>query len=129
MVGTRILSRTDNDKLILFYYFLISLACSIPMGIAQWQPVPLSAWPYLLYIGLSIFLAMWLYTMAFIYAKATIVSPITYFSVVISGFLGWLIWDHIPSSTAVAGVILVMAAGALTLYMSAKEQASQTQAQ
>ena len=128
MVGTRVLSRTENEKKIMFYYFLISLLCSIPLGIYHWQPIPLWTLPFLLYIGLSIFLAMWLYTKAFSYAKASIVSPITYFAVVVSGFLGWLIWDHIPSSTALQGVVIVMTAGALTVYFSAREPEAEDQA-
>ena len=67
---------------------------------------------------------MWLYTNAFINAKATVVAPITYFAVVLSGFAGWYFWDHIPTSTAFIGVFLVIASGALTLYLSAREEAA-----
>jgi len=124
MIGTRTLSRTDSGKLIMFYYFAISLVCSLPLGIYHWQPIPTAAWPYLIFIGLSIFIAMWLYTKAYSYAKASVVSPISYFAVVVAGFLGWLIWDHIPTETAVIGAVLVMSAGGLTLYLSSREEAS-----
>lgn len=59
MVGTRVLSKTDSSLQIMVYYFVLSLICSIPLGLYHWQPIPLSAWPYLLYIGISIYLALW----------------------------------------------------------------------
>ncbi len=122
MVGTRTLSRTDSGKSIMFYYFLISFLLSLPLAIYHWQSIPLRAWPYLIFIGLSIFIAMWLYTKAFSYAKASVVSPINYFAVVVSGFLGWIIWDYIPTNTAVAGAILIVGAGGLSLYLAAREE-------
>ena len=123
MVGTRTLSKTDSGKTIMFYYFAISFILSTPLAIYHWQPIPLRAWPYLIFIGFSIFITMWLYTKAFSYAKASVVSPINYFSVVISGFLGWLIWSDIPTHTALIGAIFVIAAAILSFVISNKEDA------
>ena len=64
---------------------------------------------------------MWLYTKAFSYAKASVVSPINYFSVVISGIIGWVIWSDIPTHTAMIGAIFVIAAALLSFYLSQKE--------
>ncbi len=120
MVGTSTLSKTDSGKTIMFYYFAISFVFSTPLAIYHWQPVPLRAWPYLIFIGLSIFVTMWLYTKAFSYAKASVVSPINYFSVVISGFLGWLIWSDIPTHTALIGAVFVIASAILSFFLSQK---------
>ena len=122
MVGTQILSRTESEALILFYYFVISLICSLPLAIMHWESIPLQHIPLLIYIGLSFFITMWLYTKAYSYAKASIVAPINYFAVVIAGFLGWMIWDHLPTEGSLLGVAVVMGAGVLTVYLAAKEQ-------
>ena len=124
MVGTRTLSKTDSGKSIMFYYFAISFLLSLPLAIYHWQPIPLWAWPYLIFIGVSIFITMWLYTKAFSYAKASVVSPINYFSVVISGFLGWIIWADIPTNTAIIGALFVISAAALSFYLSRQEERS-----
>ncbi len=121
MVGTRILSRTDRASLILFYYILISFICSLPFAIYYWQPIPMWTLPYLAFNGISMLLAIWLYTKAYSYAKPSVVSPINYFSVVIAGILGWLIWQNIPNTTAVVGTFVVITAGLLTVYVSTKE--------
>ncbi len=118
MIGTRTLSKTESSKTILFYYFFISFVLSLPLAIINWQPIPLHAWPLLIFIGLSIFIAMWLYTKAFSYAKASVVAPINYFAVVISGLFGWLIWNDVPSETAIWGAILIILAGGLTIYLA-----------
>ena len=121
MVGTRRLSRTESSQTIMFYYFLLSTACSLPLAIHDWQGIPAAhSWPYLLYIGLSIYLAMWLYTLAYSYAKPSVVSPISYFSVVFSGLLGWGIWQDIPSYWSFIGIALVMIAGTATLVIPNK---------
>ncbi len=121
MVGTRTLSRTDSGKNIMFYYFLVSFLLSSPLAFYHWQPIPWQAWPYLIFIGLSIFIAMWLYTKAFSYAKASVVSPINYFAVVVSGVLGWVIWDYLPTQTAVLGALMIVGAGGLSIYLASRE--------
>tara|TARA_B110000444_G_C18741808_1_gene548367 strand:- start:190 stop:1080 length:891 start_codon:yes stop_codon:yes gene_type:complete len=122
MVATRVLSSTENTSLILFYYFAISLMCSLPAGITQWRPIPLLAWPYLIGIGISIYLAMWLYTKSLAYARVTIIAPIGYFAVVNSGLLGWLLWEHTPGLRMTSGILLVIIAGLLAIYIGAREE-------
>ncbi len=117
MVGTRQLSSTESSSTIMFFYFLLSFLLSLPLAILHWQAVPWHTVPYLLYIGTSIFLAMWLYTKAYSYAKPSIVSPMSYFAVIFSGLLGWLLWDHLPGTLSLAGIALVVSAGVGTVYL------------
>ncbi len=123
MVGTRVLSHSESSGTIMLYYFLLSFVLSTPLAIANWQPIPLESWPYLLYIGLSIFIAMWLYTKAYSYAKPSIVSPISYFSVVFSGLIGWLIWGHVPTALSLVGIAVVICAGICTVYLGNSDTA------
>ena len=122
MVGTRLLSHSESSSKILFYYHVIALILSIPLAIYTWKAIPTWAWPYLFYNSLSIFVAMWLYTKAYSYAKASVISPIGYFSVVNAGILGWLIWDHLPDNIAFAGIAVVVCAGLITVWQSAQEE-------
>ena len=118
MVGTRALSSTEPASRILFFYFLISFACSLPVALLNWQPIPASAYPYLLYIGLAIHITMWLYTKAYTFARASVVSPINYSGVVFSGLLGWFIWEHVPDYVSLAGMLLVVGAGLLSVFLN-----------
>ena len=123
MVGTRLLSHSESSGTIMFYYFALSLGLSTPLAMLNWQPIPLQSWPYLIYIGLSIFIAMWLYTKAYSYAKPSIVSPISYFSVVFSGLIGWVIWGHVPTPLTVIGIAIVICAGICTVYLGSSDKA------
>jgi len=120
MIGTRLLSQTQSANTIISYYFFISFLCSLPFGLYNWRVFPLWTLPYLLFIGVSIYATMVFYTKAYSYAKPSVVAPISYFSVIISGAMGWLIWQHIPSSTALIGAMLVIVAGLLTIYLNDK---------
>ena len=127
MVATRILSRTEDTKLILFYYFFFSLVCSVPPAIIEWQPIPLWTLPFLLFIGISITSSLWLYTLALSYTSATVVGPMTYLSVVTAGLMGWAIWGHIPDAIAFAGISLVIASGVLAAYIGYRDEKKQAQ--
>ncbi|MET4694925.1 DMT family transporter [Endozoicomonas lisbonensis] len=126
MVGTRTLSTTEPSSLILFYYFAISFLCSLPLAIANWQAIPLWTLPWLAYVGLSIFITMWLYTQAYTWAKATVVAPVNYLGVVFAGFLGWLMWGHVPDTVALSGMVLVVGAGLLSIYLGATASRQKT---
>ncbi|WP_439133661.1 DMT family transporter [Pseudomaricurvus sp.] len=117
MVGTRLLSQYETSGKIMFYYFALSFVLSLPLALFNWQTIPPKSWPYLIYIGLSIFIAMWLYTKAYSYASPSIVSPISYFSVVFAGLLGWIVWGHLPSALSFAGIAIVVVAGIYTVYL------------
>ena len=115
MLGTRVLSATEPQGRILFYYFFISLICSAPFAIYYWQPIPPNMWIWLVLIGLSIWVMMWCYTKAYSYAKPSIISPVSYMGVVFAGLTGWYIWNHTPDSMSVLGMVVVMIAGIISV--------------
>lgn len=118
MVTTKELSLTENSNRILFYYFLISFLLSLPFAIYHWQPVPLEKVPFLLFVGFSIFITMKLYTRAYGLAPTSVLAPFSYFGVVFAGLVGWLIWNHVPDIYSLAGILLVVLGGAITLLYS-----------
>ena len=65
--------------------------------------------------------AMYLYTLAYGFAPASIVSPVSYVGVVFSGLWGSLIWGHIPDSYALSGMILIFMSVLLTTYLTQRK--------
>ncbi len=122
MVLTRVLSQEEPEKRILFYYFLISLIFAIPFFIIDYQPIPLQAVPWLLLIGFGMYFAFIPYTRAYTYAKASIVSPTSYFSVIFAGIFDWLLWDYFPDKLTLIGVSLVFVAGFIIVRQGADEE-------
>ena len=111
IITTRMLTRTEPTNRVLFYYFTLSAAASFPLALLNWQPIPAKALLPMALIGLSIWLTMWLYTQAYVYAKASVISPLSYTGVVFTGFWGWYFWDQIPDWLSFAGVVLVVGGG------------------
>ena len=121
IVTTRALTLTEPTTRILFYYFSLSALCSIPLAITNWQSIPIFSLPFMAGIGLSIWLTMWLYTLAYSYAKATVISPISYSGVLFTGTLGWIFWDQLPAKSAIAGAVLIILGGLGSVYLGRKK--------
>lgn len=129
MVLTRVLSQEEPEIRILFYYFLISLIFAIPFFIINYQPIPFTALPWLLLIGFGMYFAFIPYTRAYRYAKASVVAPTSYFSVLFAGVFDWIFWDYFPDIWTMVGVSLVLIAGFIIIKQGNEEQKAALTAQ
>lgn len=115
MVYTRELSTDEPANRILFYYFAISTVLSAPLAAVDLKPFPLHIVPLLGFVGISIFITMKLYTIAYSAAPTNTLAPFSYFGVIFAGLLGWLFWDQMPDSRSLIGMGIVVAGGVITL--------------
>lgn len=53
MMSVRWLGATEPVTRVLFYYFLLATVMSIPIAIADWQPVASQGWPWLIALGFA----------------------------------------------------------------------------
>jgi drug/metabolite transporter (DMT)-like permease len=123
MVATHKLATTEPASRILLYYFLLSLACVAPFSINDFGELRWQEWAAMLYIGVSIYYTLRLYTRAYAMAPAYAIAPINYFAVVLAGFWGWLIWFQVPDGWSLAGSALVICGGLLAVYLARPLQA------
>ena len=72
----------------------------------------------MIYIGVSIYFTLRLYTRAYSMAPASAIAPINYFAVVLAGLWGWVFWRQVPDAWSVVGRALVICGGLLTIYLS-----------
>lgn len=115
MVSTRQLAHTEPETRILFYYFALSLVAIVPFWLFHAEPIPPAAWPWLIYIGVAMYVSFLLYTRAYRFATASVLAPTAYFTVAFAGLLDWLVWRHVPDLPALSGTALVMIGGLLVL--------------
>lgn len=113
MHGTRLLATHEPARRILLMYFLTALAFALPWAIWAWRPFPLTRLPALLGVGLCLFGSLSLFTRAYALLPTQQLAPFAYTSVLFAGLLDWLIWQHTPNATALAGMALVIASGIL----------------
>ena len=120
MATTRGLSTSEPAARVLCYYFLISFLASTPMGLVHLEPVSVEQLPGLVYVGLSIFITMVLYTRAYTHAPTTVVAPLSYIAVPLSGLLDWWFWQTLPNTLAVVGSLMVIGSGIVTVVLSTR---------
>lgn len=121
MITTRLLTKTESSDSVLIYYFSIALVASLPLALWHLAPAPLWVWGLLLVLGLGLSLALWLYTQAYRAIKPSILSPVSYLSVVFAGAWGWWFWQELPSVWSLLGVALVVASACLILWLGDDE--------
>lgn len=106
------LSQTEPTERIIFYFITISLIVSIFPMIYAWHSIEsLIHWVYIFSIGLFAFLFQFFITKSYTYLPATKASPLGFLSIVVSGILGWLIWNTIPDVFTIVGMLLIIGSG------------------
>ncbi len=121
MVATRLLVYTESNTTVVFYYYLIAVLASLLPALKSLGPAPIHVWAMLFGSGLCLHLAMSCYTMAFRYAKPSVISPISFFGVVFAGGWGWLFWGQIPVIWTYIGITLVAAGAVMVIRQEGVE--------
>ncbi|ULE33247.1 DMT family transporter [Mycobacterium sp. IDR2000157661] len=111
MMSVRWLGSTEPMIRILFYYFLLSSAMSIPIAVADWQPIPATVWPWLLALGFAQLASQVLIVVAYRYASAEKVGPFIYSVIVFTALIDWIVWQQRPTLSACLGMALVVGGG------------------
>jgi drug/metabolite transporter (DMT)-like permease len=117
---SRVLSSTEKAVTMLFYTALVG---SIVFGIALpwfWEnKVPSNLELALFFsMGLAGGLGHFLFTLAFRYAPASVLAPVTYLQLLWAGLLGWLIFDTTPDGLSILGMVIIAGAGLLIALKS-----------
>lgn len=87
-----------------------ALALSLVLP-GAWQPIPDSAWPYIVLLILAGGISQTLLVFSFAYAKASTLAPFTYSEIVAAVILGYLMFGTLPSLLSWAGIALITAGG------------------
>ena len=111
MMTVRWLGATEPVIRILFYYFLLSTVLSVPIAVVDWAPIPSTAWPWLIGLGIAQLLSQILIVIAYRYASAEKVGPFIYSVIVFTALIDWLVWDHAPTTATYLGMALVIGGG------------------
>jgi drug/metabolite transporter (DMT)-like permease len=117
MAGIRRLTSTEPAVRIVFYFSLTAtLVSAVPLAWAWQTPAP-GLWLKLIAVGVLATSAQILMTRAYAHAPAAQVGPFSYGIVVFAGLFGWALWGELPDLLSLAGVLLVIVAGILTIHL------------
>lgn len=122
MVSIRRISDTEPPARIVFYFAALATAISaVPMLWAWRMPAPAD---FLLLVGAGVTATVGQLnlTKAYSFAPAARVGPFTYFAVVFSAILGWVIWDERLDRWSILGSLLVVATCVLVSWRRKEPQ-------
>jgi drug/metabolite transporter (DMT)-like permease len=127
MVGTvtmavRGMTATESIETLLVWQLLVIAALQgllLPFGL-KWPTGFDSA--LMIGSGLIHLASQYLWTKALALAPATAVSPFFYFMLVWASFIGFMIWDEIPTLQTLIGSCIVVVSGLLLLYYEAQSR-------
>jgi drug/metabolite transporter (DMT)-like permease len=123
MAGIRKLTNTEPATRVVFYFSLTSTLISAVPLLWHWQAPTPDLWISLVLIGGLSTAAQILMTRGYACAPAAQVGPFLYAIVVFAALFGWAFWDELPDWLSLAGALVVIAAGILTIRMAGKEAA------
>jgi drug/metabolite transporter (DMT)-like permease len=127
-VGVRRLTRTEPVRRIVFYFAIIATFLSALPTAVSWRMPHGLVWLAAAAMGLTATLGQLAMTRAYAHAPASQVGPFIYSSVVFAAGLDWLFWRKLPDAFTVAGGVLVVAAGILSLRLNPAEAEVETPA-
>jgi len=114
-VTIRRMSATEPSQRIVFYFGLIATLVSCPAALLNWQPIPSSAWVWLIAMGAVATAGQLAMTKAYRIAPTGKVGVYVYSAVVYGAFMGWWFWDEMPTLATVGGAALIICAGLINL--------------
>lgn len=122
IVQMRLISKTSSTQQILFYYLLINSIVSGSVALFQWQsPQSITAWLFLLGIGIFGALNQVFSTLSYVTALARIVSPMMFLVVIFGSFFDWLLWNNIPNLLTILGGVFIIGGAIITIYFGQKK--------
>jgi drug/metabolite transporter (DMT)-like permease len=120
-----VLRKTERAPVLLFYSALLG---TVVFGLAlpwYWggpSPTPIY---YLLFVAMGVFggVGHFFFTEAFHLAPASLLAPIMYLQLLISGFLGWRIFGQVPDRVTLIGMAIIAASGIVVALYGRGEMA------
>jgi drug/metabolite transporter (DMT)-like permease len=111
---SRVLATTESTMAMLFY---VALSGSILFGVMllfDWQNFSYTTldMALLFYIGAASLLAHFLLTSAYRFAPASMLAPFNYFHIAFAVVAGWIVYNHIPDTWALLGMVMIAISGA-----------------
>lgn len=115
-VFVRSMAQTESTAAIAFYFMATAAALSLltlPFG---WVVPTLRDGSLLVCAGIVGGFGQILQTSAFRQAEAGIIAPFTYAAMIWALVIGFIVFDEIPTSATLIGVVFVMSAGSLIVW-------------
>jgi drug/metabolite transporter (DMT)-like permease len=111
MVFTRRMSSTEPAALTMAYTAVIGLLAASVIVPFEWVTPSPHDWLMIVIVGITATMGHALFVIAFGYAAASLLAPLSYIQIVWATLLGYVVFGDAPGFVAVLGMVLVVASG------------------
>lgn len=113
----RHLGRIDDPVCITFYFTLTGVVASLAgLALQDWQTPPAPDLALLVGVGLLGGMAQYLMTLSYRYLAVGVLAPLKYLTIVVGGFIAYLVWGELPDWQSLTGICIIVASGLYTLH-------------
>ncbi|MDT1062380.1 DMT family transporter [Paracoccus sp. CPCC 101403] len=107
VVQTRALATESPAVMMLFYTVGLAVLTAIP-AIIVWRPVASADWPTLLAIGILAQAGQYCFLRAYRSHEASLLAPLSYLSILLAAFAGWLAFGDRPGIGFPLGTLILL---------------------
>jgi drug/metabolite transporter (DMT)-like permease len=119
VIGIKQLAKTEETRVIMFYYAFWAAALSAAPTWIEWVTPVSSEWPLLILMGFLGIAGQSMITTGLTLGDATAMAPLDYSRVLYSAVLGFFLFNEIPGVWSFVGMALILAA---SLYLVLTER-------
>lgn len=112
------LGRTERPQTVVFYFALFSTLFAAIPALLAWKTPSAEGWMLLALTGVLATCGQIAITRAYFEGEASIVAPLAYVQLVLSGGLAYLFFREMPDDVALIGAAIIVGA---TLYIALRE--------
>lgn len=121
---SRVLASTERAITLLFYTTLVGSIC---FGLTMpwfWENKLPNSLELALFLGMGLSggLGHYFFTLAYSHAPASLLAPVLYLQLLWAALLGWLIFDSIPDTLSILGMIIIATSGLLIALKSRRHK-------
>jgi drug/metabolite transporter (DMT)-like permease len=121
LLSRRLGAAGESPGTTLIWTLLVGTLVSLPLAILDWQTPSLFSWFVFLCLGASFGWGQHFLARAFSLAPANVLTPFSYFQILSATIFGVVVFQDIPDLWTMAGIALIIVAGAYVFGRSAPE--------
>lgn len=121
VVSVRVLTKTDTNTAVVFWSMLIMTLVSTLFALRDWQPVRAEHYGVIVATGALGALALYLLTLAYRAAPASMIAPFEYTALLWGVGIDWFAWDTLPGARVYVGGSIVVLSGLYLIWRESRQ--------
>jgi drug/metabolite transporter (DMT)-like permease len=114
-VMLRLLGQSEAPQTVTFYFLFLGALMVAPIVPFVWRTPVWADAPYILGLGMSGFLMQISLTLAFKYAPASVIAPLTYTQIIWATLFGWMVFSDVPALNIIVGAAIIISSSLIVI--------------